>query len=50
MTWPGRPMTRRRAGRALIALLETFWPVYLTIAYKDLAVFALPAIVLALRP
>jgi branched-chain amino acid transport system permease protein len=37
-------------GGILIALLETFWSAYLTIAYKDLAVFALLAIVLALRP
>jgi branched-chain amino acid transport system permease protein len=37
-------------GGILIALLETFWSAYLTIAYKDVAVFALLAIVLALRP
>jgi branched-chain amino acid transport system permease protein len=37
-------------GGILIALLETFWSAYLTIAYKDVAVFALLAAVLALRP
>ncbi len=37
-------------GGVLIALLETFWSAYLTIAYKDVAVFALLAIVLTLRP
>ena len=37
-------------GGILIALIETFWSAYLTIAYKDLAVFALLAAVLALRP
>jgi branched-chain amino acid transport system permease protein len=37
-------------GGILIGLLETFWSAYLTIAYKDVAVFALLAIVLALRP
>ncbi len=37
-------------GGVLIAIVETFWSAYLTIAYKDLAVFALLALVLALRP
>lgn len=37
-------------GGILIGLLETFWSAYLTIAYKDVAVFALLAVVLALRP
>ncbi len=37
-------------GGVLIALLETFWSAYLTVAYKDLAVFALLAFLLALRP
>jgi branched-chain amino acid transport system permease protein len=37
-------------GGILIGLFETFWSAYLTIAYRDVAVFALLAIVLALRP
>jgi branched-chain amino acid transport system permease protein len=37
-------------GGILIGLLETFWSGYLTVAYKDVAVFGLLAVVLALRP
>jgi branched-chain amino acid transport system permease protein len=37
-------------GGLLIGGLETFWAGYLTIAYKDVAIFALLAATLALRP
>lgn len=37
-------------GGLIIALLETFWSAYLTLAYKDIAIFALLAIFLILRP
>lgn len=37
-------------GGILIGLLETFWSAYLTIAYKDVAIFALLALVLVFRP
>jgi branched-chain amino acid transport system permease protein len=38
------------AGGLLIGTLETFWAGYLTLAYKDVAVFALLAAVLIWRP
>ena len=42
------------AGAALgglaIGLLETFWSAYLSLAYKDIAIFALLALFLILRP
>ena len=34
----------------LIGLLEIFWSAYLTVAYKDIAIFGLLALMLALRP
>jgi branched-chain amino acid transport system permease protein len=37
-------------GGLLIAILETFWAGYLTLAYKDVAVFALLAAILLWRP
>ena len=37
-------------GGALIALLETFWSGYLNAAYRDVAVFAVLALVLMFRP
>jgi branched-chain amino acid transport system permease protein len=37
-------------GGLLIATLETFWAGYLTLAYKDVAVFALLAAILLWRP
>jgi branched-chain amino acid transport system permease protein len=37
-------------GGLLIGALETFWAGYLTLAYKDVAVFALLAAVLIWRP
>jgi len=37
-------------GGALIAILETFWSGYLGAAYKDVAVFAVLALVLVFRP
>jgi len=37
-------------GGILIGLLETFWSAYLTIAYKDVAIFALLALMLMFRP
>ena len=53
---PGRGPVRRvpalgaLLGGILIGLLETFWSAYLTIAYKDVAIFGLLALVLVLRP
>jgi branched-chain amino acid transport system permease protein len=38
------------AGGLLIGTLETFWAGYLTLAYKDVAVFALLAAILIWRP
>ena len=37
-------------GGTLIALLETFWSGYLNAAYRDVAVFAVLALVLVFRP
>jgi branched-chain amino acid transport system permease protein len=37
-------------GGLLIGTLETFWAGYFTIAYKDVAVFALLAAILIWRP
>lgn len=37
-------------GGIVIALLETYWAAYLAVAYKDIAVFALLALVLIYRP
>ncbi len=37
-------------GGVLVAVLETFWSGYLTIAYKDVAVFGLLAAMLVFRP
>lgn len=37
-------------GGVLIALLQSFWSAYLTMAYRDLAVFGLLAFVLVFRP
>ncbi|HET8729392.1 MAG TPA: branched-chain amino acid ABC transporter permease [Alphaproteobacteria bacterium] len=37
-------------GGLLIGLLETFWSAYFSIAYKDIAVFALLIAVLIMRP
>lgn len=37
-------------GGLLIGLLETFWSAYLSLAYKDLAVFGLLALLLVFRP
>ncbi len=37
-------------GGFLIGMLETFWSGYLTIAYKDIAVFGVLALVLIFRP
>jgi branched-chain amino acid transport system permease protein len=37
-------------GGALIAILETFWAAYFSLAYKDVVVFTLLALVLIYRP
>lgn len=37
-------------GGILIGLLETFWSAYLTIAYKDVAIFGVLALILVFRP
>lgn len=37
-------------GGLIIAGIETFWSAYLTVAYKEVAIFALLALTLALRP
>ncbi|MEX0758995.1 MAG: branched-chain amino acid ABC transporter permease [Tistlia sp.] len=37
-------------GALLIGLLETFWSAYLSLAYKDIAVFGLLTLVLVFRP
>ncbi len=41
---------RAMLGGLLVALLETFWSAYSTLAYKDIAVFGLLALFLVLRP
>src|SRR5690606_41433115 len=37
-------------GGVLIGLLETFWSAYLSVAYKDIAVFGLLTLTLVFRP
>src|SRR5690606_10306555 len=37
-------------GGVLIGLLETFWSAYLSLSYKDVAVFAVLTLVLIFRP
>ncbi|WP_235017143.1 branched-chain amino acid ABC transporter permease [Tistlia consotensis] len=37
-------------GGVLIGLLETFWSAYLSLAYKDIAIFSLLTLVLIFRP
>jgi branched-chain amino acid transport system permease protein len=37
-------------GGLLIGLIETFWSAYFSVAYKDVATFAILAIVLIFMP